>query len=85
MAKNRSKVDKMPGLELVLKNAWKNNENLVFGYSKTVVSHWSGCIFQGFQSLQKVRKTSLEIDSKCPQNPLKSGLESSPRCSLKLQ
>ena len=60
-------------------------KNPVSGYSKTVVSHCRGCIFQGFQSLQKVGKTSSEIDSKWPPNPLKSGLESSPRRSLKLQ
>ena len=60
-------------------------KNLVSGYSKTVVSHCRGCIFQGFQSLQKVWKTTPEIDSKWPQNPLKSCLESSPRRSLKLQ
>ena len=60
-------------------------KNVVSGYSKTVVSHCRGCIFQGFQSLQKVGKTSSEIDSTWPQNPLKSGLESSPRRSLKLQ
>ena len=41
-------------------------KNVVSGYSKTVVSHCRGCIFQGFQSLQKVGKTSSEIDSKCP-------------------
>ena len=63
----------------------KMMKNLVSGYSKTVVSHCRGCIFQGFQSLQKVGKTSSEIDSKWPQNLLKSALESSPRRSLKLQ
>ena len=63
----------------------KMMKNLVSGYSKTVVSHCRGCIFQGFQSLQKVGKTSSEIDSKWSQNPLKSGLGSSPRRSLKLQ
>ena len=63
----------------------KTVKNPVSGYSKTVVSHCRGCIFQGFQSLQKVGKTSSEIDSKWPPNPLKSGLESSPRRSLKLQ
>ena len=36
------------------------------GYSKTVVSHGRGCIFQGFQCLQKVGKTTPEIVSKCP-------------------
>ena len=60
-------------------------KNLVSEYSKTVVSHCRGCVFQGFQSLQKVWKTTPEIDSKWPQNPLKSCLESSPRRSLKLQ
>ena len=60
-------------------------KNLVSGYSKTVVSHCRGCIFQGFQCLQKVGKTSSEIDSKWPPNPLKNCLESSPRRSLKLQ
>ena len=60
-------------------------KNPVSGYSKTVVSHCRGCIFQGFQVLRKVGKTSSEIDSKWPPNPLKSGLESSPRRSLKLQ
>ena len=60
-------------------------KNLVSGYSKTVVSHCRGCIFQGFQSLQKVGKTTPEIDSKWPQNLLKSGSGGSPRCSLKIQ
>ena len=57
MAKIRSKFDKMPVLELVLENAWKTMKNLASGYSKTVVSHWRGYIFQGFQFLQKVGKT----------------------------
>ena len=60
-------------------------KNLASGYSKIVVSHCRGCIFQGFQSLQKVGKSSSEIDSKWLQNPLKSGLESSPRRSFKLE
>ena len=60
-------------------------KNLVSGYSKTVVSHCRGCIFQGFQSLQKVGKTSSEIDSTWSQNPLKSCSEGSPKRSLKLQ
>ena len=60
-------------------------KNLASGYWKTVVSHCRGCIFQGFQFLQKVWKTTPEIDSKWPQNPLKSGLEGSPKRSLKLQ
>ena len=63
----------------------KMTKSLVSGYSKTVVSHCRGCIFQGFRYLQKVGKTSSEIDLTWPQNPLKSGLESSPRRSLKLQ
>ena len=60
-------------------------KNLVSGYSKTVVSHCRGCIFQGFQFLEKVRKTTSEIDSKWYQNRLKSGSEGSPKRSLKLQ
>ena len=60
-------------------------KHLFSGYSKTVVSHCRGCIFQGFLSLQKVGQTSLEIDLKWPQNPLKSGSEGSPKRSLKLQ
>ena len=63
----------------------KMMKNLASGYSKTVVSHCRGCIFQGFQSLQKVGKTTPEIDSKWPQHPLKSGSEGSPKRSLKLQ
>ena len=69
--------------------SWKTRgkmmKNRASGYSKTVVLHCRGCIFQGFQSLQTVGKTILEIDSKWPQNPLKSGSEGSPRRSLKLQ
>ena len=60
-------------------------KNLVSGYPKTVVSHCRGCIFQGFQFLQKSGKTTSEIDSKWPPNPLKSGSEGSPKRSLKLQ
>ena len=60
-------------------------KNLVSGYSKTVVSHCRGYIFQDFQFLWKVVKTTPEIDSKWPQNPLKSGSEGSPKRSLKLQ
>ena len=60
-------------------------KSLASGYWKAVVSHCRGCIFQGFQSLQKARKITPEIDSKWHPNPLKSGLESSPRRSLKLQ
>ena len=56
-------------------------KNSVSGYSKTVVSHCRGCIFQGFQSLQKVRKTTPEFDSKQPQNLLKSCSEGSPKHS----
>ena len=59
--------------------------NLASGYSKTVVSHWRVCIFQGFQCLQKVRKTTPEVVSTCPQSPLKSGSEGSQKCSLKMQ
>ena len=63
----------------------KMMKNTVSGYSKTVVSHCRGCIFQGFQSLQKVWKTTPEMDSKWLQNPLKTGLQGSPKRSLKLQ
>ena len=63
----------------------KMMKNPVSGYSKTVVSHCRGCIFQGFQSLQKVWKTTREIDSNWHQNPLKSGSEGFPKCSLKMQ
>ena len=59
--------------------------NSATGYSKTVVSHGRGCIFQGFQFLQKSGKTTSEIDSKWSPNPLKSGSEGSPKRSLKLQ
>ena len=60
-------------------------KNLASGYWKTVVSHGRGCIFQGFQFLQKVEKTTPEIVSKWHQNPLKSGSEGSPKRSLKVQ
>ena len=60
-------------------------KNLASGYWKTVVSHGRGCIFQGFQFLQKVEKTTPEIVSKWHQNPLKSGSEGSPKRSLRLQ
>ena len=50
-----------------------------------MVSHGRGCIFQGFQRLQKVGKTTPEIVSKRPQNHLKSSSEGSPKRSLKLQ
>ena len=60
-------------------------KNLASGYWKTVVSHGRGCIFQGFQFLQKVEKTTPEIVSKWHQNPLKSGSEGSQKRSLKLQ
>ena len=63
----------------------KMMKDLASGYSKTVVSHGRGCNFQGFQFLQKIWKTILEIDSTCPQNPLKSGSEGSQKSSLKLQ
>ena len=63
----------------------KTMKNLVSGYPKTVVSHCRGCIFQGFQCLQKSGNTTSEIDSKWPPNPLKSGSEGSPKRSLKLQ
>mgnify|MGYP003314961112 CR=1 FL=1 len=42
----------------------KMMKNLASGYSKTVVSHWRGCIFQDFRRLQKVRKTTPEFVSK---------------------
>ena len=60
-------------------------KNLASGYSKTVVSHWRDCIFQGFQCLQTVGKTTPEIVSKRPQHPLKSGSEGSPKRILKMQ
>ena len=63
----------------------KMMKNLASGYWKTVVSRESGCIFQGFHCLQKVGKTTPEIDSTWPHNPLKSGSEGSPKRSLKLQ
>ena len=63
----------------------KMMKTLASGYWKTVVSHGRGCIFQGFQFLQKVEKTTLEIESKWHENPLKSGLEGSPKRRLKLQ
>ena len=85
MTKNRSKVDKMPVLELVLKMHGQMMKNLASGYSETVVSHWRGCIFQGFQRLQKNGKATSEIVSKCLQNPLKSGSEGSQKRSLKIQ
>ena len=62
----------------------KMMKTLASGYWKTVVSHGRGCIFQGFQFLQKVEKTTLEIESKWHENPLKSGLEGSPKRALKL-
>ena len=60
-------------------------KNLASGYSKTVVSHGRSCIFQGFQCLQKVWKTTPEMVLKCPQNPLKTGSQGSQKRSLKLQ
>ena len=60
-------------------------KSLVSGYSKTAVSHWRGCISQGFQSLQKVGKPTPEVDWKWPQHRWKSGSEGSPKRSLKLQ
>ena len=60
-------------------------KNLASGYSKTVVSHWRGCIFQGFQYLQKVGKTTPEIVPKCPQNLFNYCSEGSPKRSLKMQ
>ena len=60
-------------------------KNLAPRNSKTDVLHWRGCIFQGFQCLQKVGKTTPEIVSTCLQNPLKSGLEGSPKRSWKIQ
>ena len=60
-------------------------KNLASGYWKTVVSHRRGCIFQGFQCLQKVWKTTPEMVLKCPQNPLKTGSQGSQKRSLKLQ
>ena len=60
-------------------------KSLASGYSKTVVLHWMGCIFQGFQYLQKVGKTAPDIVSKCPQTPLKSGSEGFKKRSLKMQ
>ena len=60
-------------------------KNLASGYSKTVVSHGRGCIFQGFQFLQQVGKTMPEIDSKWPKNPSKTGSQGSQKRSLKLQ
>ena len=84
MTKIRSKIDKMPALELVLKMYGKMMKNSAAGYSKTMVSRWRGCIFQGFQRLQKVGKTTPEVVPKCPQNPLKSGSEGSQKCSLKM-
>ena len=64
---------------------WKMMKNLASGYWKTVVSHWRGCIFQGFQCLQKVWKTTPEMVLKCPQNLLKTGSQGSQKRSLKLQ
>ena len=75
----------MLALELVLKNVWEKKKNPAAGYSKTMVSRWRGCIFQGFQRLQKVGKTTPEVVRKCPQNSLQSGSEGSPKRSLKLQ
>ena len=85
MTKNQSKFDKMPVLELVLKKTWKMMKIIASGNSKTVVSHWRGCIFQGFQYLQKVGKNTSDIVPKCQQNPLKSGSEGSQKRSLKMQ
>ena len=84
MTKIRSTIHKMSVLEHVLKNPWKIMKNLASGYSKTVVSRWRGCIFQGFQRLQKVGKTAPEVVPKRPQNPLKSGSEGSQKGSLKM-
>ena len=63
----------------------KMMKTLASGYWKTVVSHGRGCIFQGFQCLQKVWKTTPEMVLKCLQNPLKTGSQGSQNRSLKLQ
>ena len=85
MVKIRSKFTKMPVLELVLENAWKNDEKPCLWILKTVVSHGRGCIFQGLQCLQKVWKTTPEIVLKRTQNPLKTGSQGSPKRSLQMQ
>ena len=59
--------------------------NLASGYSKTVVSHGRGCIFQGFPCLQKVRKTTPEIVSKWHHKCLKNGSEGPQKHSWKIQ
>ena len=60
-------------------------KTLPLDIEKIVVLHWRGYIFQGFQCLQKVGKTTPEIVSKCHQNPLKTGWQGSQKRSLKLQ
>ena len=75
----------MPVLELVLENAWKNDETPCLWILKNSGFAWEGLHFQGFQFLQKVGKAIPEIDSKWPQNPWKSGSEGSQKSMLKLQ
>ena len=53
----------MPVLELVLTNAWKNYEKPCLWILKNSGFALEGLHFQGFQSLQKVWKTTSEIDS----------------------
>ena len=60
-------------------------KSIASGYSKTMVSHCRGCIFQGFQFLEKVGKTTSQIEQKWHHNAFKSGSEGSPKRSLKLQ
>ena len=85
MGKIRSKFDKMPALELVLENAWKNDEKPCLWILKNSGFAWEGLHFQDSQCLHKVWKTTPEMDSKWPQNPLKTGSQASPKRSSKLQ
>ena len=85
MAKIRSKFDKMPVLELVLENAWKNDEKPCLWILKNSGFALEGLHFSSFQCLQKVWKTTPEMVLKCPPNPKKTGSQGSQKRSLKLQ
>ena len=74
MAKIRSKFDKMPALELVLENAWKNDEKPCLWILKNGGFAWEELHFSRFS-----------VSSNGPKILLKSGSEGSQTRSLKIQ
>ena len=68
MAKIRSKFDKMPVLELVLENAWKNNENPCLWILKNSGFAWEVFDFSRFP-----------VSSKSLENYSRNGLKMSPK------